>query len=168
MREAGGDTRQERINRDSIAALDGRYDAGEFSDAPAEFCRARERLTLPSNFADTALVARVPDVCQWENEWPVNLWPYFSALLGSFGEYDWRGDLQGLSIPRLVIHGREDGVPLAGAGAWVAGFPSARLLELSPAGHFPFLEREAEFFAAVNAFLEGEWPAGARQLAADQ
>lgn len=62
-------------------------------------------------------------------------------------------------IPRLVIHGREDGIPLAGAEAWVAGHPTARLLVLSPAGHFPFLEQRELFMQAVDEFLRGRWPA---------
>jgi pimeloyl-ACP methyl ester carboxylesterase len=164
MGEAGGDRRGERTNRDSLEALDRRYDAGEFAGTPADYCRTRQRLTLPASFADTSLMARVPDVCQWENEWPIHLWPYFSSLLGSFGEYDWRPELAALPVPRLVIHGREDGIPLAGARAWVAGFPNARLIELSPAGHFPFLEQPDAFFAAVKRFLEGDWPPEARSL----
>ena len=161
LRAAGGDRRAERTDRTALAGLDRRFDAGEFAGNPAGFCQARNRLTMPSNFADTALAAGVPDVCRWENEWPVNLWPYFEALLGSFGDYDWRDELAALSIPRLVIHGREDGIPLAGARAWVEGLPSARLLVLSPAGHFPFIERPEAFFPAVDRFLAGEWPPGA-------
>lgn len=165
FREASGDARAGRMNQEAIAALDRRYDAGEFAADPAGFCRARNALTVPSNFADTLLAARVPDVCRWENEWPVNLWPYLQALLGSFGEYDWLDELAALDVPRLVIHGREDGIPLAGAQAWAAGFPTARLLLLSPAGHFPFLERPDEFFSAVDRFLGGEWPGGAELVA---
>jgi pimeloyl-ACP methyl ester carboxylesterase len=158
MREAGGDRRAERTDRAAIAALDRRFEQGGFADDPADFCRARTRLTRPSSFADTMLAARVPDVCQWENEWPLHLWPYFEALLGSFGDYDWTDEIAGLDLPRLVIHGREDGIPLAGARAWAAGFPNARLLVLSPAGHFPFIERPDTFFPAVDRFLAGGWP----------
>jgi pimeloyl-ACP methyl ester carboxylesterase len=66
-----------------------------------------------------------------------------------------------LDIPRLVVHGREDGIPVEGGRAWAAGFPTARFLELSPAGHFPFLEQPAAFFPAVDRFLDGHWPDGA-------
>ena len=158
MREAGGDRRAERTDREAIAALDRRFEAGDFANDPAGFCRARRRLTERSNVVDTTLAGRVPDPCQWENEWPVNLWPYFEALLGSFGDWDWTDEIAGLELPRLVIHGREDGIPLAGARAWAAGFPNARLLVLSPAGHFPFIERPDAFFPAVDRFLAGEWP----------
>lgn len=165
MREAGGDRRAQRTDREAVAALDRRFEAGEFAGDPAGFCRARRRLTEASNFADTTLAGRVPDPCRWENEWPVHLWPYFEALLASFGDWDWTDELAGLDLPRLVIHGREDGIPLAGARAWAAGFPSARLLVLSPAGHFPFVEQPATFFPAVERFLAGEWPPGAERLA---
>jgi pimeloyl-ACP methyl ester carboxylesterase len=166
LRAAGGDRRVERTDREAIAALDRRFAAGEFANDQAGFCRARTRLTRPASFADTSLMTGVPDVCRWENEWPVHLWPYFDALLGSFGEYDWRDRLTRLGVPRLVIHGREDGIPLEGARAWAAGFSTARLLVLSPAGHFPFLEQPQAFFPAVDRFLSGEWPPQAAPVSA--
>jgi pimeloyl-ACP methyl ester carboxylesterase len=168
LRAAGGDRRAERTDRQAIAALDRRFEGGEFADDQAGFCRTRTRLTRPASFADTSLMAGVPDVCRWENEWPVNLWPYFEALLGSFGDYDWRVELTRLEIPRLVIHGREDGIPLEGARAWAAGFPTARLLVLSPAGHFPFVEQPGVFFPAVDRFLAGEWPPLAARVEAER
>lgn len=158
---AAGDTRNERMDVAAVNALDARGDAGEFADAPDAYCRLRNALTDPANFVDAKLAARMPDVCAHENEWPVNLWPYFGALLGSFGDYDWRDALSGLEVPRLIIHGREDGIPLAGAHAWAAGYDAARLLVLSPAGHVPFIEQPARTIEAIDAFLDGRWPAGA-------
>lgn len=163
MRESG-DARADREDRAALDALDGRADRGEFDETPEVYCRLRNALTDPTNFVDTELAALVPDTCVHENEWPVNLWPYFGALLPSFGDYDWRQDLHDLEIPRLVIHGREDGIPLAGARAWVAGYPEARLLEVSPAGHFPHIEQQEVVLAAINEFLDGAWPEGAVAL----
>jgi pimeloyl-ACP methyl ester carboxylesterase len=151
-----GDRRSERVNQAAVEAVDSLAEAGAID--PGEHCRRRRALTSPASFADPSLADRVPDPCRHENEWPVHLWPYFDALLGSFAEYDWRPALRDLTIPRLVIHGREDGIPLEGGRAWAAGFPTARLLVLSPAGHFPFLEQPATFFPAVDRFLDGAWP----------
>ncbi len=162
-----GDSRGERVDAEAMADLNARINAGEFEDAPELLCRLYNELTLPSNFADPKLADRVPDVCVWENEWPRNLWPYFGRLLGSFGDWDLTAELAALEVPRLVIHGREDGIPLAGAEAWAA-HGDARLLLLSPAGHFPFIERPEVFFPAVNAFLNGHWPAGARSLTVEE
>lgn len=157
-----GDRRQGRVDQAAVASVDSLGEAGAI-DAE-EHCRRRRRLTEGANFVDASLAAKVPDPCRFENEWPPNLRPYFGALIGSFGDYDWRDELRALRIPRLVIHGREDGIPVEGGRAWAAGYPTARFLELSPAGHFPFLEQPDAFFAAVDRFLDGEWPEEAKSL----
>lgn len=167
MREYG-DARADREDRSALDALDARADAGEFDDRPAAYCRLRNALTDPTNFVNADLAARVPDVCVHENEWPKNLWPYFGALLPSFGDYDWRDQLQNLKIPRLVIHGLEDGIPLAGAEAWAAGYAEARLIVLSPCGHFPYIEQKDAAIAAIDTFLEGAWPQNAVRIAAPE
>lgn len=165
MMSATGDRRSGRVDQAAVARIDSMAESGEI-DA-AEHCRRRRAVTGPASFQDRSLVDRVPDPCRFENEWPDNLFPYFGALLGSFGDYDWLPAMRELEIPRLVIHGREDGIPVEGGRAWAAGFPNARFLELSPAGHFPFVEQPEAFFAAVDAFLEGEWPKEAIALPGD-
>jgi proline iminopeptidase len=165
MMSSTGDRRSGRIDQAAVARIDSLAESGEI-DA-AEHCRRRRALTAPASFQDRALVDRVPDPCRFENEWPSNLFPYFGALLGSFGEYDWLPAMRELDLPRLVIHGREDGIPVEGGRAWAAGFPNARFLELSPAGHYPFVEQPDPFFPAVEAFLDGEWPENAVALPAD-
>ena len=157
MRDSG-DARGEMVDRTALEALDRRGDSGEFEETPEDYCRLRNAITDPTNFVDTELAKKVPDVCVHENEWPKYLWPYFGVLLPSFGDYDWRDDLHDLKTPRLVIHGREDGIPLSGAEAWVAGYPEARLLVLSPSGHFPYIEQKEAVLTAINTFLGGEWP----------
>ena len=163
-----GDARAEMVDCTALESLDRRRDTGEFDKTPQEYCRLRNALTDPTNFVDTELAKQVPDVCVHENEWPKNLWPYFGALLPSFGDYDWRDDLQDLKIPRLVIHGREDGIPLSGAEAWVTGYAEARLLVLSPSGHFPYIEQKEATISAIRVFLNGEWPENAVAIPADQ
>ena len=163
---AAGDTRADKVDQEAVAALDARARAGEFEDDPAEYCRLDRALTLPANFVDTSLISEVADACVYENEWPKNFWPYIGALLASFQGYDWRNDLETLEVPRLIIHGREDGIPLAGAEAWAAGYPTARLLIVSPAGHFPYIEQKDLVIDAADAFLGGKWPKGAQLLPA--
>jgi proline iminopeptidase len=159
--EEFGDTRGDEADQAALDELYRQSEEGAFIDRPDTFCRLYNALTLPGNFVDDTLVDEVPDVCIHENEWPANLWPYFQALLPSFGDYDWREELRTLEVPRLIIHGREDGIPLEGARAWAAGFDQARLLVLSPSGHFPFVEQPDAFFAAAETFLGGAWPRGA-------
>lgn len=167
MHESGGDTRADDIDSEALAGLDQRFDDGEFAASPEQFCRERNALTDPANFVDKSLVSLVPDVCAFANEWPVNLWPYIGALLGSFGDYDWRPYLNTLETQRLIIHGREDGIPLAGARAWAAGYSNARLVVVSPAGHFPHIEQEDAVTKAIRTFLNGSWPPGAQAIEND-
>jgi proline iminopeptidase len=165
MMTASGDRRSGRVDQAAVAFVDSLATSGEIG--PAEYCRRRRELTAPASFENRALVEKVPDPCRFENEWPPNLFPYFGALLGTFGEYDWLPAMRELDLPRLVIHGREDGIPVEGGRAWAAGFPNARFLELSPAGHYPFVEQPEAFFPAVEAFLDGEWPEDAVALPPD-
>lgn len=156
--------RTSRIDEEALARLEARRAAGEFADDPAGYCRARTEITRVASFARAERAAEVPDVCGYPNEWSENLEPLFRALLGSFGDYDWRADLVTLEVPRLVIHGAADAFPVEGSREWVEGHPSARLIVLEDAGHFPFIERPEAFFPAVDAFLDGEWPPEAEAL----
>lgn len=151
-------SREDRTDAAAVAALEERRKAGEFKDSPSEFCRALNRLTNPATFADPARAAATPDVCEHRNEWPENLWPYFDALLGSFGDYDWRPDLPRIEVPRLVIHGAQDNIPLEGTREWVAGQRNARLLIIENAGHWPHYEQQETVLQAIDSFLSGEWP----------
>jgi pimeloyl-ACP methyl ester carboxylesterase len=87
--------------------------------------------------------------------------PYFDALVGSFGDFDWRPRLADLTVPRLVIAGEKDNNPVAGVEAWVAGQGNARLLLVPGAGHWPHAERPELVLPAIEEFLSGRWPSAA-------
>ncbi len=156
--QALGETHSDQTDAAALAALKARAAAGEFDGAPDEYCRLYNILTGPAYFANPELAALIPDGCLYENEWPKNLWPFFNAYLASLGDYDWREDLNNLATPRLIIHGEEDRIPLAGAKAWAAGYKQARLIVLSPAGHFPYIEQKQAVVEAIETFLDGDWP----------
>lgn len=162
--EVGYATRASRYDTAAVRRLAASREAGAFDDDPASYCRALNAVFLPALVSDPSRLERLPDVCVHENEWPVNTGPLFEALLGSFGDWDWREELNGIDMPRLVIHGDEEAFPLEGSREWVRGHRNARLLVLPAARHFPFVDRPAAFFSAVNRFLDGEWPAEARAL----
>ena len=161
--QAAGDSRENAIDQEALQALDARAEEGEFDNESGAYCRLYNEITVPSNFTNSVFVSQLADICQYENEHPENLWPYFGALLPSLGNYDWRDSFDQLTMRRLVIHGKEDGVPLAGGEAWVTGQSNARILVLSPAGHFPFIEQQEETIGAIKTFLDGDWPAGAER-----
>lgn len=166
--EALGDDRSDAIDQEALDELERKEQEGVFAQNPQEYCRRYNNLILPGSFADVTLINRVPDACENPNEWLQNLLPYFGVLFDTYGEYDLRPNLGSIQIPQLVIHGKEDGVPMEGARAWVAGKSNARFVALSPAGHFPFIEQPEPFFMAVNTFLNGQWPENAQTVSGPQ
>jgi proline iminopeptidase len=73
----------------------------------------------------------------------------------SLGDFDLAPDLArvgALGIPALVVHGREDPIPLPSSEA-AADALGAELVVLERCGHVPYVERPDELFRAIDAFL---------------
>lgn len=70
----------------------------------------------------------------------------------SLGEFDIRDDLRGVHCPTLVIHGRQDPIPLESAAA-AAQSLRAEFVALDDCGHVPYVEQPARLFAAIRRFL---------------
>ena len=79
------------------------------------------------------------------------------SIWSSLGDFDLVLALRDLRVPAFVVHGRQDPIPLASSEA-VAQALGARLLVLEDCGHVPYVERAAELFAPLLAFLKH--PAG--------
>lgn len=72
----------------------------------------------------------------------------------SLGDYDLTkpGQLDSVRVPALVIHGREDPIPLESSSV-IARTLQAPLVVIDGAGHVPYVEQPAELFAAIRSFL---------------
>lgn len=68
--------------------------------------------------------------------------------------YDWRQALGALRVPTLVIHGEDDLLPVPVARELARTIPGAELALVPAAGHMPFWEAPAPFFARVEDFLD--------------
>ena len=79
------------------------------------------------------------------------------SIWESLGDYDLRGALRTLRIPTLVVHGRQDPIPLASSEA-IADALGAERIWLEDCGHVPYVERSGELFAAVRDFLDRTEP----------
>ena len=79
------------------------------------------------------------------------------SIWSSLGDYDLVPALRDLRLPAFVVHGRQDPIPLASSEA-VAQALGAKLLVLEDCGHVPYVERAAELFPPLLAFLKH--PAG--------
>ena len=80
------------------------------------------------------------------------------SIWESLGDYDLRPALERVRVPALVVHGREDPIPLASSEA-AARALDARLVVIDGSGHVPYVERPDALFAAIDAFLADTAPA---------
>ncbi|HUF66368.1 MAG TPA: alpha/beta hydrolase [Gemmatimonadaceae bacterium] len=70
----------------------------------------------------------------------------------SLGDYDIAQNLRDVSCPALVVHGREDPIPLV-SSQLIARALNAELVVLADSGHVPYVERPEELFSAIRRFL---------------
>src|SRR5262245_10284922 len=156
-----------RVDGKAYAAFEARQKAGEFAKDPAAECRAHSAVLQPAFFGDPAAISKMTfDACAFETEWSANQDPWWEAIFGSMIPWDYVKEARGSSVPRLVIQGEKDFIPMAGSREWAQGSANARLVVMKGAGHHPFVENAPVFFAAVNAFLDGGWPDGAEAVPA--
>lgn len=76
------------------------------------------------------------------------------SVWDSLGDFDLLapGQLDRVAIPTLIVHGREDPIPLASSEA-AARAMHARLVVIENAGHVPYVEQPEQLFAAIRGFL---------------
>jgi len=71
----------------------------------------------------------------------------------SLGDFDLIRDLEGVRIPSLMIHGRDDPIPLA-SSIEAAKALETNLVVLDECGHVPYVEQPSRLFAALDPFLD--------------
>ena len=76
------------------------------------------------------------------------------SVWASLGSYDLVGDgrLSRIRSPALVVHGRDDPIPLASSEACAAAL-GAELVILDACGHVPYVEQPVALFSAITKFL---------------
>ena len=71
----------------------------------------------------------------------------------SLGDFNLIRDLEGIRIPSIVIHGRDDPIPTA-SSVEAAKALGTKLVLLDECGHVPYVEQPAELFASLDSFLD--------------
>jgi proline iminopeptidase len=74
------------------------------------------------------------------------------SVWNSLGDYDLIPRLGQITCPTLVVHGRDDPIPLASSTEGAKAM-NAELVVLDDCGHVPYVEKPELLFAAVDAFL---------------
>jgi len=80
-----------------------------------------------------------------------------ASVWESLGDYDLTapGLLDSISVPTLIVHGRQDPIPLASSEA-AARAMHAQFVVLEHSGHVPYVEQPAALFEAVSVFLNSQ------------
>jgi proline iminopeptidase len=71
----------------------------------------------------------------------------------SLGDFDLIRGLEGIKIPSIVIHGRDDPIPIA-SSVEAARALGTHLVVLDECGHVPYVEQPQKLFAALDPFLD--------------
>jgi pimeloyl-ACP methyl ester carboxylesterase len=129
----------------------------------AELCRLFNRAVAPAfAFHPERAVQQSESFCDCEAEWPDNADKFFEMFLPSIAKLDLRSRVGELKMPRLVIYGEKDLIPLEGVREWLDHASNARLLLVPDADHLAFLDAPEIVMPAVGAFLQGTWPSDAK------
>jgi proline iminopeptidase len=111
---------------------------------PAAYRQRTFELSVAGYFADPA---RAHDLTPFRVVGRVQ-----QSVWESLGDYDIRPALATVTLPALVIHGRQDPIPLA-SSTNVAEALGAQLVVRENCGHVPYVEQPQSLFEAVRQFL---------------
>jgi proline iminopeptidase len=75
------------------------------------------------------------------------------VVMGSYGDWDLRAALRGVSAPTLVVHGEDEAIPMDLVEEWTTALPHATLMRVPRASHFAYAERPELVWPAVERFL---------------
>jgi proline iminopeptidase len=122
---------------------------------PKATCLAYNRATLPAFAAKPeAAFSTVDRMCELEAEWPDRQQKFFAAFMPSIAALDLRPRIPELRMPRLVIHGDRDLIPIDGVREWLQGDSAdVRLVVVPDADHMSFLDQSDPVLQAIHAFL---------------
>lgn len=98
------------------------------------------------------------DACNCNQENLLN--PILFYPLQSMGRWDITSQLSKVKARTLIIGGDKDETPIEAWDEWRESLPNGRLMIINGAGHLPYVDNPAVFFAAAEQFLQNKWPDG--------
>lgn len=125
-------------------------DSGLRERDPAAYRQRAFELSVAGYFADPA---RARDLTPFRVIGRVQ-----QSVWGSLGDFDLQPGLRRVTAPSLIIHGRQDPIPLESSET-VAEALRARLVVLEDCGHVPYVEQAPSLFDAMRGFLTETSPA---------
>ena len=129
----------------AIAALRAELQASGLRESDPESYRQRTfELSVAGYFADPG---RARDLTPFRVTGRVQ-----QSIWRSLGDYDLRGELATLRIPSVVVHGRQDPIPLESSQE-AARRLGTECVVLEDCGHVPYVEQPGLLFSSLRRFL---------------
>ncbi|MCS6908137.1 MAG: alpha/beta fold hydrolase [Anaerolineales bacterium] len=142
---AAPDTEEHKLNRQRSLAL-----------AKEQGLEPIIEAMLPRVLSPTTLQNR-PDLVQTVRKimQRTSLQAILGDLQGMMERADSRPFLKQITVPTLILHGKEDPlIPVEEAKAMQESIPNCRLVLLDRAGHLPNLEASEQFNQAIREFIQ--------------
>ncbi len=128
-----------------VAALRAELQAGGLRERDPDAYRHRAfEISVAGYFADPA---RARDLTPFRVTGRVQ-----QSVWQSLGDYHLRGALASVRVPTLVLHGRQDPIPLASSEE-AARALGATCVVIEDSGHVPYVEQPEQLFPPLRAFL---------------
>ena len=77
------------------------------------------------------------------------------SIWQSLGDYDLRDSLKSVHVPTLIVHGRQDPIPLASSEAAARALGTTCVV-IEDSGHVPYVEQPTQLFQLLRAFLRDD------------
>lgn len=80
------------------------------------------------------------------------------SVWDSLGDFDLTDRLRDVDAPTLVVHARQDPIPLESSREVADALPNGRLVVIEESGHVPYVEQPKVLFDAIDGFLRETEP----------
>ena len=142
--------KKKRTKEDS-ELIEGIKNSDGFKDNEPKVLEEFFSIFCKAYFADQSLASKI-DVTINENT-AKNHWAIDNFIMASIGNFDLHNQLNVIDCPTLIMHGRQDPMPLEAAVQINENIPNSELVVFENSGHFIFIEEEEKFNSTVSDFL---------------
>jgi pimeloyl-ACP methyl ester carboxylesterase len=140
---------QHSVDHPGRASVEAAFEAEEHVETP-EDCHAVWMGEMPFFLSDP----EGPALADIDRHWKDVRYSPEIHRHGAFGDFDVRASLPGVTVPVLVITGRDDRITRPEESEEIAVLlPNATLRIVEDAGHFPFAEQPDAYLGAIRDWL---------------
>jgi pimeloyl-ACP methyl ester carboxylesterase len=146
----------DRLDPDAVTHLERLNSDGLEHNHPCAYARRYHRVHAPAHMANAAALDRMrSDPFALPNEWLWRVGPLGDPRWLALQAWDWHRVAETVTAPTLCVHGLRDAIPVEASREWALASREAKLVILTDAGHYPWLECPETFATIAGAFLRG-------------